>query len=307
MNLTTTSPMYDSALALFVCGLAWLAGGVLIAQGRIPDNWRSPRPWLLLAAFALWLENWLQAALIRGFGPRTMFAVLCAALWALAAVATVECSARRCKHSPLWTPQRWVYIPLLLWTAFSSCYLRGEWLGISYQLLFAWTVIGIALRTAISVRQRPVSGWGLISLASIVAYSVLVCCQLWELAALAALMSLIGSWRGQRASDRQARLAGRENGRPAPVWRRLAMPAAFVLALAAGWMLIGAGGAPLVDEIALAPEPNLEQLFAELEGEVAPPADDEFERQLKRCGTAAAPILGMVLAVWGLSRLPFAR
>ena len=304
MHPTIDPLAHDSGLSLFVCGLAWFAGAVLVLRGSI-QNQRSAHGWLLPVAASQCLENWLQVAVSRAEGM-ALFGGLSLALWAFSVVGLVEYAARRFKQPPLWIPQRWVYIPLALWAAFSVCYLQGSGLEIAYQIAFAWAVIALTAKTAISAQLGTADRWQILSLVAIAGYSLAVCRDLREVCAVLALSALFGFWRSQKLADDRARDSGAEPGRSAPRWRRWAMPAAFTFALVAGCFFLGTSGVPSSDEVS-APEPSLDQLYATMEEGPVQPADDELERQLKRCGMAAGPILGLVLAVWGLSRLPFAR
>jgi hypothetical protein len=317
----------EAAFSFFVCGLSWLS--IALGMALLRRSSRTPSMWLVacftlqgVAAWAGTMAAHEAAALSGGLsygseveGRRTALDIVRLAMLVGSLAALVEYGQRSLARHRAMLPGRRIYAVLAAWTAIGPFVVERGWVEFGLSALLAWPgVIAPALfLRALTKKQRLVRRGSLaVALGTVLASAIAGCLPIGVAQPALALLAATALWRvfARRAQTRLAQTRGIQprwaKDRPLPVWRRAGVPAAFVLALAAGGLAI-VGHRPPRPDLNLPDQQDIANLIDQIEIDAPPKQRSDLDRQLERCGLAVAPIVGLVLAVWGLSRLPFVR
>ncbi len=313
----------------FATGLAWLA----IALGMLHARWRGSHVsrWLIACLALEGGAGWMEAIVVRmtalggghalspmpgaeGYNPFELARIV---MLAGSCAAAVEYGLWRLARHRRLLPSRWVYSLLLAWLAIGAWALDRSWLAMGICSLRAWPGVVAA---AVWLYYLPTHKYFTNRLALLAFHMTLLLAALASCLAppvvhmFITLLATLPAWRilarrGVRRSHEEAPLSGAlphagDVATRIGLWRRAAPPVSFGLALLVGWFALTTPPrtAPLA-----ADEQEIAALVESLEPAHAVEPRSDRERQLERCGLALAPIAALVLAVWGLSRLPFAR
>jgi len=220
----------------FLTGLGFLGmAGTAHALRRRPENPETPLPWAWLALSGLGhgLGQWLNLpALHLGDPPALQAARL--VLLAVSSMALIEFGRQGFHYRPGRTLGRRVYLPLLALSVAGGLAgaLSGGLAGLQTACLLALGLPGGLLAGWALVQARPAlgrlprAGLGLAAV-SLAAYTPALAFSIPALSAVLALGAMTGVWLYQQALEALFARPG--------LWRRWALPAAFVLLVAAGW------------------------------------------------------------------------
>ena len=158
-------------------------------------------------------------------------------------------------------------------------------------VIIGWAFVGRAVRSGNYQRDLSL----IVAVMALTAAELTICVGLSSLSMFAALAAVIAIWVRWRNQPRTT---------THNYASRFAAPLCFVVLLAAGW------GALHQPERAWQPDPILTQTADEGDdagGEMISERHSDLIAEAEQMGLAMAPILILMLCVWGLSRLPGVR